>query len=44
MYIILQYLRILQYSFKTVKKLHSQTPLRVIDGYVWVVYGLYKGP
>jgi hypothetical protein len=26
-YIILQYFRILQYSSKTVKKLHSQTPL-----------------
>jgi hypothetical protein len=26
MYIILQYLRILQYSSKTMKKLHSQTP------------------
>jgi hypothetical protein len=26
LYIILQYLRILQYSSKTVKKLHSQTP------------------
>jgi hypothetical protein len=26
LYIILQYLRILQYSSKTVKKLYSQTP------------------
>jgi hypothetical protein len=30
MYIILQYLRILQYSSKTAEKLYSQTPLSII--------------
>jgi hypothetical protein len=31
LYIILQYLRILQYSSKTMKKLHSQTPPKLVE-------------
>jgi hypothetical protein len=32
MYIILQYLRILQYSSKTAEKLCSQTPPKTVSG------------